>query len=37
MLIVFYDVKGTVHREFIPPNITVNSDFYCDILNENVQ
>jgi hypothetical protein len=32
-------VKGIVHREFIPPNIAVSSDFSCDILKrlrENV-
>jgi hypothetical protein len=39
--IVFSDVKGIVHREFVPPNTTVNADFYsyCDILRhlrENV-
>jgi hypothetical protein len=28
MLIVFFDVKGIVHREFVPPKMTVNSDFY---------
>jgi hypothetical protein len=40
MLIVFFDVKGIVHREFVPPKMTVNSDFYCDVLRrlrENVQ
>jgi histone-lysine N-methyltransferase SETMAR len=29
-----------VHREFVPPNTTVNSDFYCDVLRrlrENVR
>jgi histone-lysine N-methyltransferase SETMAR len=29
-----------VHREFVPPSITVNSDFYCDVLRrlrENVR
>jgi hypothetical protein len=39
MIIVFFDVKGIVHCEFVPPNITVNSDFYCDVLRhltENV-
>jgi hypothetical protein len=25
----FSDVKGIVHCEFVPPNTTVNSDFYC--------
>jgi hypothetical protein len=37
--IVFFDVKGTVHREFVSPNIMVNNDFYCDVLRclrENV-
>jgi hypothetical protein len=26
-LTVFFNVKGIVHREIVPPNITVNSDF----------
>jgi hypothetical protein len=36
----FFYVKGTVHREFVPPNTMVNSDFYCDALRslrKNVQ
>jgi hypothetical protein len=39
MLIGFFDMKGIVHREFVPPNNTVNSDFYCVLrcLRENVQ
>jgi hypothetical protein len=40
MLIVFFNMKGIVHREFVPPNTTVNSDFYRDILRcltENVR
>jgi hypothetical protein len=32
MLIVLFDMKGIVHHEFVPPNTTVNSDFYCDVL-----
>jgi hypothetical protein len=28
--IVSFDMKGIVHCEFVPPNTTVNSDFYCD-------
>jgi hypothetical protein len=28
----FPNMKGMVHHEFVPPNTTVNSDFYCDIL-----
>jgi hypothetical protein len=31
-LIVFLDVKGIVHYELVPPNTTINSDFYCDVL-----
>jgi hypothetical protein len=27
MLIVFFDMKGIVHHEFVPPNTMVNSDF----------
>jgi hypothetical protein len=36
----FSDAKGIVHRESVPPNITVNSEFYCDVLRrlrENVR
>jgi hypothetical protein len=32
MLIVFFEMKGIVHHEFVLPNTTVNSDFYCDVL-----
>jgi histone-lysine N-methyltransferase SETMAR len=35
MLIVFFDVKGIVHSEFVSPNSTVNSDFYCDVLRRS--
>jgi hypothetical protein len=38
-LLFFLDVKGVVHRKFVPLNTTINSDFYCDIfrrLKENV-
>jgi len=40
MLICFFDQEGIVHREFVPPGMTVNADFYCDVLRrlrENVQ
>jgi len=40
MLICFLDQEGIVHREFVPPGMTVNADFYCDVLRrlrENVQ
>jgi transposase len=36
----FFHVKGIVRHEFVPPNTTVNSDFYCDVLTrlrENVR
>ena len=40
MLICFFDQDGIVHREFVPPGMTVNADFYCDVLrrlHENVR
>jgi len=40
MLICFFDQEGIVHREVVPPGMTVNADFYCDVLRrlrENVQ
>ena len=40
MLICFFDQEGFVHREFVPPGMTVNADFYCDVLRrlrENVR
>jgi hypothetical protein len=40
LIVFFFNVKGIVHHEFVPPNITVNSDLYCDILRslrENAQ
>jgi len=40
MLICFFDQEGTVHWEFVPPGMTVNADFYCDVLRrlrENVR
>jgi histone-lysine N-methyltransferase SETMAR len=36
----FFYVKGIVHGAFVPPNTTVSSDFYCDVLRhlkENVR
>jgi transposase len=39
-MLIFFDVKGIVHRKFVPPNTTVNSHFYCDVLRclrENVR
>jgi len=40
MLIVFFEVRGIVHREFIPPGQTVNQEYYLEVLRrlrENVQ
>ena len=32
MIIVFFDSRGTVHKEFVPPGQTVNHAFYKDML-----
>jgi len=32
MLICFFDQEGIVNREFVPHAMTVNADFYCDVL-----
>jgi len=40
MLICFFDQEGIVHRESVPPRMTVNADFDCDVLRrlrENVR
>ena len=39
MLICFFDQEGILHWEFVPPGMTVNADFYCDVrrLRENVR
>jgi histone-lysine N-methyltransferase SETMAR len=31
-LICFFDVNGIVHKEFVPPEQTVNQYFYLDVL-----
>jgi hypothetical protein len=31
IFIVFFDIKGIVHKGFIPEGKTVNSAYYCDI------
>jgi len=39
MLIAFFDVRGFVHREFVPPGQTVNQEFHLEVLKwltENV-
>jgi hypothetical protein len=40
MLIVFFDIKGIVHKEFVLTGQTANSKYCCDIiwqLHENVR
>ena len=40
MFISFYDQKGIVHKEFVPPGQTVNAAFYVEVLKrlrENVR
>jgi [histone H3]-lysine36 N-dimethyltransferase SETMAR len=32
MLICFFDVRGVVHSEFVPPKQTVNQAFYLEVL-----
>jgi hypothetical protein len=32
MLIVFFDIRGIVHREFVPQGQTINMKFYCEVL-----
>jgi hypothetical protein len=32
MLIVFFDIKGVVHREFVLAGQTVNPAYYCDVV-----
>jgi len=37
MIITFFEVKGTVHKEFVPTGQSVNSRFYCDILRRKIK
>jgi len=32
VIITFFDIKGIVHKEFVPTGQTVNSGFYCEVL-----
>jgi len=32
MLVVFFDIRGTVNHEFVPEGQTVNAEFYCNFL-----
>jgi hypothetical protein len=32
MLVIFFDIKGIVHEEFVLARQIVNSAYYCDVL-----
>jgi len=32
MLIIFFNIQGIIHKEFVPPGQTVNGKFYCEVL-----
>jgi hypothetical protein len=34
MLIIFFDVKGTVQKQFVLAGQTVNSAYYCNVLRQ---
>ncbi|XP_035221813.1 histone-lysine N-methyltransferase SETMAR-like [Stegodyphus dumicola] len=33
MLVAFFDCDGLIHHEFLPPNMTVNGQFYTEVLD----
>jgi hypothetical protein len=35
MLIIFFDIKGIVHKEFFLADQTDNSAYYCDLYSED--
>lgn len=40
MLVVFFDCRGVVHKEFVPDGQTVNKEYYLDVLRrlrENIR
>jgi hypothetical protein len=37
MLIIFLDIKGSVHKEFVLAYHTANSAHYCDVLGDCVK
>jgi hypothetical protein len=40
IVIIFFDIKGIAHKEFVLAGQTVNSAYYCDVLRrlrENLQ
>jgi hypothetical protein len=34
MIIIFFDSRGIVHKEFLPPGQTVNHAFYKNVLKQ---
>jgi hypothetical protein len=34
MFIIFFDIKGIVHKEFVLAGQIVNSAYYCDVLRQ---
>jgi hypothetical protein len=37
MLIIFFDIKGIVHKEFVLAGQTVNSAYNCDVFGDCVK
>jgi hypothetical protein len=37
MLIIFFDIKGAVHKEFVLGGPTVTSAYYCDFCGNCVK
>ncbi len=37
ILVVFFDSRGVIHREFVPTGQTVNANFYKDILDRLIE
>jgi hypothetical protein len=33
VVVIFSDSRGVVHKEFVPPGITVNEKYYLEILD----
>lgn len=33
MLLTFFDARGIIHREFLPPDVTVNAAYYKDVMD----
>jgi hypothetical protein len=34
LLIIFFNIQGIVHKEFLPPGQTINGKFYCEVLKQ---